>query len=112
MIPVVHLVHQLVLAFLAIAEPDAATVPVDLAGDDVADDALLLDLLERVEVTVLIASLEADNDLELLLISHFGHFEHLAHAGTVHGDGFFHEHIFTSIDSGFKVIGAETGRRG
>ena len=111
-IPVVALVHEFAHALFAIAEPDAAAVPINLAGNDVADDALLLDLLQRVDVAVLIAALEADDDLELLLIGHFGHFEHLAHAGAVHGDGLFHEHVFASVDGGFEMIRAEAGRRG
>ena len=110
-VPVLHLIVQLVLAFLAVAEPDAVAVPVHLAAGDVADHAIL-HCLEGGAVAVLIATLKAASDLEALFVGDLRHFMHLAHAWGVHGHGLFHEDVLAGVDGGFEVVGTEAGRRG
>ena len=63
-------------------------------------------------VAVLVTTLKADDDFEILLVSDFGHFENLAHAGSIDSDGFFHEDVFASVHSGLEMIRTEAGRCG
>jgi hypothetical protein len=79
---------QLAHAFGLVAEPDAAAIPVHLAGDDVADDVLFLDLLEGLKVAVLVTALQTDHDFEILFIGDFGHLQHFAHARASAATGF------------------------
>jgi hypothetical protein len=85
-----------------VAEPDAAAIPIHLTGDDLADDVLLLDLLEGFDVAVLIAALKADDDLEVLFVCDFGHSCTLRTPGASTATGFSMKMFFPALTAASK----------
>jgi len=110
-VPVVDLELHLVLVFASLAVPDAATVPVDLATNDVAGETFA-DASNRLAVAGLVVTLQADHNLAVLLVGHLGNLEHEPCAEAVNADGLLHEDVLASLDRSLKVIRTEARRRG
>ena len=110
-VPVVHLKLHLVLVGLAVAVPDAAAVPVNLAADDVADHALA-NLGQGLAVVGLVAPLEADHHLELLLIGQLGGLEAEPGAVAIHANRLLHEDVLAGLHGTAEVKRTESGGRG
>ena len=111
MVPVVHLELHLGHVGRTRAIPDAAAIPVDLAADDVAGEPLP-DAGQSLPILVLVAALQADDHLELLLVSHLGGREDQPGAETVDADRLLHEDVLASFHRRLEMEGAKTGGRG
>ena len=109
-VPVVHLVVELGDALL-VTDPDAAASPVDAATEDLANEAGL-DLFQSFTIAVLVVTLQADGDVEILLLGFFDRSENLADTGSIDRDRLFHEDVFVLLDGVFDVGWAEAGRGG
>ena len=109
MVPVAHLVFHFGHFRRAVAEPRLAAVPVGLAEDHVADRAIV-DLLDAVDVALLVAALQADDHLEVLLVGQLVGLQQAAEAGGVDAAGLLHEDVFAGGNRRRIVDGAETGR--
>src|SRR5262245_31616245 len=58
------------------------------------------------------AALEADADFQILLLRFFGGSENFADAGSINGNGLFHEHVLALSDSFFEMNRTKTRWRG
>src|SRR5262249_45284921 len=115
-IPVVHLVAEVGVTLavldqlLALAEPDAAAVPVAAQGGNVPDVAGL-NALHAFEIAVLVAALGAGANADPFSQRIFIGGQDLADAGAVHADRLLGEDVFAGGHRGLNVHRPEAGRR-
>ena len=109
-VPVVDLELHLRLVRLAVAVPDAAAVPVDLPADDVAGEPFA-DPLHRLAVAVLVAALETDDHLELLLVGHLCRRQADLGAKAVDAHRLLHEDVLPRLHRFLEVERPEAGGR-
>jgi hypothetical protein len=108
-IPVAHLIFDFGLAFLARIYPDAAIIPINAQGVDIANSPVV-QALQRLEVTGLMMALESDANLEVLAFGFGGGSEDFADAWGVHSHGFLHEDVLALADGFLEMDRAKTGR--
>src|ERR1051325_6893902 len=84
--------HLAPLGFLEDARAPTGAVPERAEVLQLAQRAVL-DAFHRLEVTALVPALEANADLEVLLLRVSGGGEHAAHAGRVDGHRLLHEDV-------------------
>ena len=110
-VPVVALEFHFGLVFLTVAIPDATTVPIDAARNDVADLAVV-DALDGFHVAGFMAALQTDTNHQVLLLGFLDGGQHAADTGSVGGDGLLHEDVLVLRDGILKLLGTESRRRG
>src|SRR5262249_34288791 len=112
-VPVAHLVLEVLPLLLARIGPQNALVPVTVPADDLADVAVV-DTLHHLQVAALMPPLRAGDNADLLLLRRLVRLEHLPDAGAIDGDRFFGEDVdvLLRVDSGFEVDGTEPRGRG
>ena len=110
-VPVVHLILHLRLVGLAVSEPDATPIPIDLTADDVADHPFA-DLGESLAVVGLVATLKTDHDLQFLFVGQPRGFEHAPSPVAVDADGLLHEHVLAGLHGCVELERSEAGGRG
>ena len=91
--------------------PESPLVPVDPSRDDLAKRAVV-DLFHRGEVVVLVTTLGASDDAQLLLLGRLVGRQDPADARAVHPDRLFGEEVLARGDHRFDMNGAKTGRSG
>ena len=67
--------------------------------------------IDRLVVHRAVVPLQADADLEVLLLRGLGRLEHPPHARRVDGDRLLHEHVLALLDGVLEVLGPEARRR-
>lgn len=80
-------------------------------GTDLSD-LTVMDAFEEFAEGVVVAPAEAGDDGQVTFLGEAGGFHDGPDAGGVGGHGFFAEDVFTGLDSGAEVDGAEAGRGG
>ena len=105
-----HFLGIVLRARAEIAGAAARTVPVDAQELDVAELALV-DLLDALDVAGLVVPLQADDDLQALLIGQLVRLDQLAVARRVGAAGLLHEDVLAGLDRRGVLQGPETGRR-
>ena len=110
-IPVVDL--KLGLRHLGIAAliPDAGTIPIHLATDDVAGEPLA-DFRHGLAIPVVIAPLQADDHLEFLLVGHLRRLETEPGTEGIDADRLLHEDVLAGLDRRIEMERAKARRRG
>jgi hypothetical protein len=108
-VPVIHLILGFRLLLIAIANPDAAPVPVRACQDDVADRTFLK-LLDRLLVPRLVMPLQAHGNRQVLLLGDLVGCQHATHSRGIGRHRLFHENMLACIDCGFKMHRSEAGR--
>jgi len=86
--------------------PDAPTVPVDSQSDDITDGTIV-NPLDRFQVGSLVMTLQADTDLELLLLGNLVRFQNLTDAWGIDSDWLLHEDVLSGLHCVFEVNRAE-----
>ena len=117
-VPILHLVLHLgrgtTPLLLQISAPGLGAhrtaIPINAHVEDVANRAIM-EPADRGEVVGLMPALEADADLEILLLRLLGCGKHLTHTGTVHGHGLLHEDMFTLAHGFLEHPGTQSRRR-
>ena len=119
-VPVAHLVlhfgqvRTLLAKRVAGEDPeqrDRPAVPIDPHRQDVADGAVV-DPLDRFDILRLMMALQADADLEVLLLRLGGGGDHAVDADRVGRHRLLHEHMLAGPDGGLEMDRPEARRRG
>ena len=110
-IPVIDLVLHLGLLGIAVAKPDAATVPVDSREQDIAVLAVM-DLLDAADIARIMTPLQSDNDLQPLLIGQLIGRHQLVETGRIDAAGLLHEDMLAGLDCIFIMCGPKAWRSG
>ena len=105
-IPIVELVFEFGLVGLAIAGPNAVSVPVGAGQDDVADGTFV-EHFDGGFVIGLVVTLQSNGDSKFLFFGDFVCFENTTNSRGICCDRFFHEDVFAGFHSGFEVQWAE-----
>ena len=98
-----------ILRIILLAEPDAVTVPIAIAGHELADVAAL-NALHRLEVTRLVPALGAGDHGEFLCLRQTRALDDRANPHGIDRHRFLNEHVLPSGDRRRKMQRAETGR--
>ena len=108
-IPVMHLKLHFCGIRLAAAIPDASSVPVNLTADNFSRKPLP-DAGHCLAIFSVIASLQANHDLEFLLIGHLGSLQTKPCAKAIDAHWLLHKHVLAGFDGRVEMKRTKTRR--